>query len=155
MKQTYFTAKLKLTALLLFVIVTSQNIAAQNQTVEISGVVNDKEVQGPLPGATVLIKGTSTITATNEKGEFYIKTQIKYPFTLIFSGVGFKSQEVQALTRSIDISNDLFMSARADYMEVLLTQRDALDSKFDLIETKLQQMNASVNVYRALGGGAN
>jgi len=67
----------------------------------------------------------------------------------------FKSQEVQALTRSIDISNDLFMSARADYMEVLLTQRDALDSKFDLIETKLQQMNASVNVYRALGGGAN
>lgn len=67
----------------------------------------------------------------------------------------FKSQEVQALTRSIDISNDLFMLARADYMEVLLTQRDALDSKFDLIETKMQQMSASVKVYRALGGGAN
>jgi len=67
----------------------------------------------------------------------------------------FKAQEVAALTRSIDISNDLFMSARADYMEVLLTQRDALESRFDLIETKMQQMSAMVNVYRALGGGWN
>ena len=67
----------------------------------------------------------------------------------------YKSKEVAALTESIEISNNLFRSARADYMEVLLTQRDALESKFDLIETKLQQMNASVNVYRALGGGAN
>ena len=64
-----------------------------------------------------------------------------------------KSQEVQALTQSVDISNELFNSARADYMEVLLTQRDALDSKFDLIETKLKQMNAKVNIYQALGGG--
>ncbi|WP_460892644.1 TolC family protein [Rufibacter soli] len=66
-----------------------------------------------------------------------------------------KAREVEALTQSIDISNTLFNSARADYMEVLLTQRDALESRFDLIETKMQQMNATVNVYRALGGGWN
>ena len=64
-----------------------------------------------------------------------------------------KAQEVQTLTQSIDISTVLFKSARADYMEVLLTQRDALESKFDLIETKKQQMNAEVNIYQALGGG--
>lgn len=64
-----------------------------------------------------------------------------------------KEKQVEALTQSIDISNDLFKSARADYMEVLMTQRDALESKFELIETKKQQMNAMVNVYRALGGG--
>ncbi len=64
-----------------------------------------------------------------------------------------KAKQVQALTQSIDISTGLFKSARADYMEVLLTQRDALDSKFDLVETKMQQMNAVVNIYRALGGG--
>jgi outer membrane protein TolC len=64
-----------------------------------------------------------------------------------------KSQQVDALNQSVDISNDLFTSARADYMEVLMTQRDALDSKFDLIEAKMQQMNAMVNIYRALGGG--
>ncbi|GGH68893.1 RND transporter [Filimonas zeae] len=66
-----------------------------------------------------------------------------------------KSKQVQALTQSIDISNDLFKSARADYMEVLMTQRDALESKFELIETKKQQMNAMVNIYKALGGGWN
>jgi multidrug efflux system outer membrane protein len=66
-----------------------------------------------------------------------------------------KAQEVEALTESIKISNTLFRSARADYMEVLLTQRDALESKFELLETKVKQMNAFVNMYRALGGGWN
>jgi NodT family efflux transporter outer membrane factor (OMF) lipoprotein len=66
-----------------------------------------------------------------------------------------KTMQVQALTQSIDISTRLFKSARADYMEVLLTQRDALESKFELVETKMQQMNALVNIYRALGGGWN
>lgn len=66
-----------------------------------------------------------------------------------------QSKQVKALTESIDISNELFKSARADYMEVLLTQRDALESKFELIETKKQQKNAMVNIYQALGGGWN
>jgi len=66
---------------------------------------------------------------------------------------GLKAQEVDALNQSVNISNDLFKSARADYMEVLMTQRDALESKFDLVETRLQQMEAMVSIYRSLGGG--
>jgi outer membrane protein TolC len=38
-------------------------------------------------------------------------------------------------------------------MEVLLTQRDALESKFELIEIKKEQLIAVINVYQALGGG--
>jgi outer membrane protein TolC len=64
-----------------------------------------------------------------------------------------RSQQVDALYSSITISNNLFRSARADYMEVLLTQRDAFEARSELVETKLQQMNAMVNVYQALGGG--
>lgn len=64
-----------------------------------------------------------------------------------------KSKQVDALTRSINISNDLFKSARADYLEVLMTQRDALEKKLELIETKKAQLNAVVNIYRDLGGG--
>ena len=64
-----------------------------------------------------------------------------------------KAQQVAALTESITISNSLFRSARADYMEVLLTQRDALESRFDLVETQKERLNAMVNMYRALGGG--
>jgi multidrug efflux system outer membrane protein len=64
-----------------------------------------------------------------------------------------KFKEVEALTESTNISNALFRSARADYMEVLLTQREALESKFDLVETRMKQLNSTVNMYRALGGG--
>ena len=66
-----------------------------------------------------------------------------------------KSQEVEALNRSVNISGQLFSSARADYMEVLMTQRDALESNFELVETKMDQMNAYVHMYQALGGGWN
>ncbi|RZK39172.1 MAG: efflux transporter outer membrane subunit [Pedobacter sp.] len=66
-----------------------------------------------------------------------------------------KSKQVQALSQSIEISNDLFKSTRADYLEVLMTQRDALEAKLDLIETRKQQLNATVKIYQALGGGWN
>ncbi len=64
-----------------------------------------------------------------------------------------KTKEVNALTTSVEIAGNLFQSARADYTEVLITQRDALEARFDLIDTRLQQLTAAVNVYRALGGG--
>lgn len=64
-----------------------------------------------------------------------------------------KEKQVAALTESIAISSDLFSSARADYMEVLLTQRDALEARFELIDLRLQQFNAMIGTYRALGGG--
>jgi multidrug efflux system outer membrane protein len=66
-----------------------------------------------------------------------------------------KNKQVEALTMSIDISNDLFKSAKADYLEVLMTQRDALESKLELIEAKKRQFNAVTNIYQALGGGWN
>jgi len=64
-----------------------------------------------------------------------------------------RSREVERLTDSIEISSGLFTSARADYMEVLLTRRDALDAQMELIETKEQRMSAMVHLYQALGGG--
>lgn len=64
-----------------------------------------------------------------------------------------KLEEVTTLSKSIDISNDLFKSARADYLEVLMTQRDALAAKLELIETRKGQLNAVTNMYRDLGGG--
>ncbi|MBK7384412.1 MAG: TolC family protein [Flavobacteriales bacterium] len=69
------------------------------------------------------------------------------------SSFDLRAQQVDALSSSITISTNLFRSARADYMEVLLTQRDALESKFELVETRKQLLNAHVDIYRALGGG--
>jgi multidrug efflux system outer membrane protein len=66
-----------------------------------------------------------------------------------------KIEQVKSLNESIDISNKLFQSARADYMEVLLTQRDALNAKTELVETRKNQLLTRVGIYKALGGGWN
>ncbi|MBF2054916.1 MAG: TolC family protein [Candidatus Sericytochromatia bacterium] len=64
-----------------------------------------------------------------------------------------KSQQVENLNRSIEMARDLFRYARADYMEVLLTQREAIDARMELIETRQEQLHAMVELYQALGGG--
>ena len=42
---------------------------------------------------------------------------------------------------------------RAEYLEVLTTQRDVLESKLDLFELKKSQFLSLINVYKAVGGG--
>ncbi len=64
-----------------------------------------------------------------------------------------KTKQVDALNKSIEFSNDLFKSARVDYFEVLMTQRDALQTKLELMDIKKEQLNAVVRAYRNLGGG--
>ncbi|TDS17437.1 TolC family protein [Sphingobacterium paludis] len=64
-----------------------------------------------------------------------------------------QDKQVSTLTESVQISYDLFNSAHADYMEVLMTQRDAIEAKFELIESQKEQFNAAINLYKSLGGG--
>ena len=65
----------------------------------------------------------------------------------------FKSKEAEALDKAVEVSIDLFKSARASYLEVLTAQRDALEAKLELIEARKQQFNSVTNIYKALGGG--
>ena len=64
-----------------------------------------------------------------------------------------KSQETKALEQSIDIATLLFKNSRADYLEVLLNNRDLLDAKMELLEAKKNQLGTVVNIYKSLGGG--
>ncbi len=60
----------------------------------IKGEVKD-EAGLPLPGATVLIKGTNAYALSDANGLFNISGGKELPFTLLISSVGFKSQEVE------------------------------------------------------------
>jgi outer membrane protein TolC len=51
------------------------------------------------------------------------------------------------------ISNELFKSGKANYMEVLMAQRSAFKAKLELIETKKRQFHSKVFLYKTLGGG--
>jgi multidrug efflux system outer membrane protein len=64
-----------------------------------------------------------------------------------------KTEQTRLLTESIEISNTLFKAARADYVEVLMTRRDALEAQMELIEIKKEQLNSYISLYQALGGG--
>ena len=64
-----------------------------------------------------------------------------------------QTQQVDTLARAAEVSNILFQSARADYMEVLLTRRDSLDAQLEVVETRRRQFQSVVGIYQALGGG--
>lgn len=63
------------------------------------------------------------------------------------------AEQVDTMRAAIEVSNLLYRSAHADYMEVLLTRRDSLDAELELIEAKANQRKAAIGVYQALGGG--
>ncbi|MGV3486699.1 MAG: TolC family protein [Planctomycetaceae bacterium] len=64
-----------------------------------------------------------------------------------------KKQQLESLEASVVAATQLFQSARAEYVEVLLAQRELMEARMSLIETKQQQLSAIVNAYQALGGG--
>lgn len=64
---------------------------ATQQAVPLTGKVVD-DTGAPLPGVTVLIKGTQTATITDEKGEFKLP-DVKDDATIVFSYIGFEKQE--------------------------------------------------------------
>jgi NodT family efflux transporter outer membrane factor (OMF) lipoprotein len=64
-----------------------------------------------------------------------------------------RKQQLTALETSVDVATKLFQNARTEYIEVLFAQRDLLDARMILIDTKRQQLSAIVNAYQALGGG--
>ncbi len=64
-----------------------------------------------------------------------------------------KLHETEVLNQSIDIANQLFRNSRADYLEILLNQRDVLSARTELIEAKKSQLLSVVHLYKSLGGG--
>ncbi|MEN9980775.1 MAG: hypothetical protein RL542_562, partial [Bacteroidota bacterium] len=58
---------------------------------DVSGTVSD--ASGPLPGASVLVKGTTKGAQTDFDGKFTIKN-VGSNAVLVFSYIGLKSQEV-------------------------------------------------------------
>jgi len=68
----------------------------------VTGTVNDET--GPLPGATVAIKGTSTGTTTDFDGN-YTLNNVPEDAILVFSFIGYESQEIGLNGRStIDVN---------------------------------------------------
>lgn len=62
-------------------------------------------------------------------------------------------QRVKTLQLAVQNSDLLFKSGMANYLEVITAQGNLLQGELDLTSLKTAQLNASVGLYRALGGG--
>lgn len=79
-------------------VVYDNEISAPEKTQEereISGIITDSEGE-PMPGVNVMIKGTNIGTVANDNGYYEIKIQNEA--TLMFSMIGFATQEIHTST---------------------------------------------------------
>lgn len=74
----------------IFLLAVSGRLIAQHT---LTGVVRDAD-EVPVPGATVIMKGTPLHTVTNENGEFSLAVKKEPPFSILISTMGFTPSEI-------------------------------------------------------------
>lgn len=98
---------LKKLSLLIITALLAEHIFAQEggSLIEITGQVKAQDKKDPIPDVSVQVKGTVSGTVTDKTGNFKLRTRSRVPFTLIFSSVGFASQEyeVRSLGNGVNI----------------------------------------------------
>ncbi|WP_017495029.1 SusC/RagA family TonB-linked outer membrane protein [Flavobacterium sp. WG21] len=144
--------KLKFNGLLvLLLVLVAQLTFAQERAV--SGTVSDNTGM-PLPGVSVLIKGTKTGTQTDFDGKYSIKASSNQ--VLVFSYIGMKSQEVAATSSAINVK--LLDGAAQQLESVVVTafgiKRNPKKLGYSVSEVKAEQItqNSEPDLSRALAG---
>jgi outer membrane receptor protein involved in Fe transport len=86
---------------------TMFSIVAIAQNATIKGIVINSASKEGVPAVSVSIKGTSQGTYTDDKGMFSLSSSTKFPYTLVFSSVGFESKELTVNNASAELAVDL------------------------------------------------
>ena len=106
------------------------------QVREIKGAVNDKSDRSPLPGVSVVVKGTTTGTATDAYGRFTLQTDANA--TLVFTFVGMKTREI-ALNGLTSVNVE--MEADAEQMEEVVVLGYGTGRKVSSITGSVAKVN--------------
>lgn len=80
--------------------------AALMAQTSISGTVKDGTTGEPLAGVNIVVKGRVIGTISNTSGQYSLKVNQEPPFTLVFSFIGFSTQEleVKEANTTLDVS---------------------------------------------------
>lgn len=121
------------------------------------------ELVGPLVNKNAILAQFNTASALQVQAAYNYQKTVLNGCIEVINQLGaiqnmqqafqLKSKEVATLAASIDIASDLFKASRANYLEVLVAQRDALESRLELVEAKKMQWNAVTNLFKSCGGG--
>ncbi|WP_375435931.1 SusC/RagA family TonB-linked outer membrane protein [uncultured Hymenobacter sp.] len=77
------------------------SLSAHAQTKQVTGTVLSATDKTPLPGVSVIIKGTTTGTSTDTNGKFTLPVAAGNDPVLIFSFIGFEPTEVRVGSNSV------------------------------------------------------
>src|SRR5690606_3873787 len=72
--------------------------------ITVQGVVMDTATGDPLPGVSIIIKGSSQGTATDFDGNYRIEANMGD--TLVFSYIGFQPKEMEVSGNTLNVSLD-------------------------------------------------
>ena len=108
------------------VFLTATGYAYAQSTV--GGTVTDAEDGSAIPGVNVLVKGTSTGTITDVEGNYNVTVSGENP-TLVFSSVGFATQEVAVGSQT---SIDLAMQADVQALEEIVVTGYSSEERRDV-----------------------
>ncbi len=131
------------------------SFSAYAQSITISGTVKNSTTKEGVPAVSVAVKGTSRGTYTNSDGEFTL-TVPKLPVVLVFTSVGFDSQEVTVSDASQPVAVDFKVNSALGQEVVVAAARAPqrlLESPVTverLSTTALRNMPAP-NYYEAIG----
>ena len=143
--------KLKLNGfLVLMIALVTQITFAQERAV--SGVVSDNAGL-PLPGVSVLVKGTKSGTQTDFDGKFSIKAAPNQ--TLVFSYIGMQSQEAKASANTINIKlkdESIELSGVVVTAFGIKKQKRSISYATSNISSKDLTEVSNVNVFESLSG---
>ncbi len=64
-----------------------------------------------------------------------------------------RKQQVEALTKAANYSDELLQYGLVNYLEVLTAKDNALNTEINYIDNKYKQLNAVISLYKSLGGG--
>ena len=67
----------------------------------------------------------------------------------------YKSNEIKHLEIAVNVSNDLYLSGYANYLEIINAQKNKLQAELDFVDIQLKNAESQVLLYKALGGGIN
>ncbi|WP_081997751.1 SusC/RagA family TonB-linked outer membrane protein [Wocania ichthyoenteri] len=141
--------------LLLLIFMINQSVFAQESIV--TGTVVDTETQQPLPGATVLLKGTSNGVSTDFDGKFSLK--ITSPdAVLVVSYVGYQTKEVQVGNQEKIVINLEIDSSTLDEVVVIGygTQKKVnLSGAVEVVDMDIIEDRPIANVSQGLQGAVS
>tara|TARA_R110002033_G_scaffold58464_2_gene107902 strand:- start:31300 stop:32727 length:1428 start_codon:yes stop_codon:yes gene_type:complete len=76
-----------------------------------------------------------------------------FTFTIETRKFEYIKNEVEALRNAENNSEELLKNGYANYLDLLTARQSALSAELNLINNKLSQLSATVELYRSLGGG--